>query len=307
MLPEGTDCDVIGLVEDSLEAAVQVFYVRGGRVRGQRGWVVDKVEDVSTAELVEHFLGQVYRDDPAAEQQEDTAADGARPDADARAPTRRPPIPARLRPDTPDGTAAEVTPAGPVPTGSPRLTARRCRGKSSCRSCRRTPPRSRSGSPPAAAPRVSVRVPQRGDKRALLETVTKNATEALALHKTRRASDLTTRSRAMQEIQDALGLDTAPLRIECIDVSNLQGTNVVASMVVFEDGLARKSEYRKFAIRDASDDLTAIYEVVTRRFRRYLAEREAEIAAEANPRRGARTTRPPTAGGASSPTRRACW
>ena len=127
-------------------------------------------------------------------------------------------------------------------------------------------------------------MPQRGDKRALLETVTKNATEALALHKTRRASDLTTRSQAMQEIQDALGLDTAPLRIECIDVSNLQGTNVVASMVVFEDGLARKSEYRKFAIKDASDDLTAIYEVVTRRFRRYLAEREAEIAAEANPR-----------------------
>ena len=110
--------------------------------------------------------------------------------------------------------------------------------------------------------------------------MTKNATEALALHKTKRASDLSTRSQAMQEIQDALGLDTPPLRIECFDVSNLQGTHVVASMVVFEDGLARKSEYRKFAIRGATDDLAAIYEVVTRRFRRYLAERDADVAAD---------------------------
>jgi len=269
VLPDGTDCDVIGLVEDSLEAAVQVFYVRGGRVRGQRGWVVDKVEDVSTAELVEHFLGQVYRDDPAAEQQEparaaDEAAssdpgphgrrgDASRASADWLAEADRQAVPREvLVPVLPPDAAAV----------SEWLAARR-------------------------GARVRVRVPQRGDKRALLETVTKNATEALALHKTRRASDLTTRSQAMQEIQDALGLDTAPLRIECIDVSNLQGTNVVASMVVFEDGLARKSEYRKFAIKDASDDLTAIYEVVTRRFRRYLAEREAEITAEANPADGA--------------------
>jgi len=263
VLPEGTDCDVIGLVEDSLEAAVQVFYVRGGRVRGQRGWVVDKVEDVSTAELVEHFLGQVYRDDPAAEQQElarpaDAAGrhsrrgDASRASADWLAEADRQAVPREvLVPVLPPDAAAV----------SEWLAARR-------------------------GARVSLRVPQRGDKRALLETVTKNATEALALHKTRRASDLTTRSRAMQEVQDALGLDTAPLRIECIDVSNLQGTNVVASMVVFEDGLARKSEYRKFAIKDASDDLSAIYEVVTRRFRRYLAEREAEIADEANPATG---------------------
>src|SRR5262249_22961831 len=119
-------------------------------------------------------------------------------------------------------------------------------------------------------------------KRALLETVTRNATEALALHKTKRASDLSTRSRAMQEIQDALGLDSPPLRIECFDVSNLQGTHVVASMVVFEDGLARKSEYRKFGIRGAGDDLAAIYEVITRRFRRYLAERDEEAAEDPN-------------------------
>jgi excinuclease ABC subunit C len=123
---------------------------------------------------------------------------------------------------------------------------------------------------------VSLRVPQRGDKRALLETVARNAGESLALHKTRRASDLTTRSKALSEIQEGLGLDDAPLRIECYDVSNLQGTHVVASMVVFEDGLARKSEYRRFAIKgtEGTDDISAIHEVITRRFRRYLAERE---------------------------------
>jgi excinuclease ABC subunit C len=123
---------------------------------------------------------------------------------------------------------------------------------------------------------VGLRVPRRGDKKALLETVARNAAETLALHKTRRASDLTTRSKALNEIQDALGLDDAPLRIECYDVSNLQGTHVVASMVVFEDGLARKSEYRRFAIKgyDGTDDISSIHEVITRRFRRYLAERE---------------------------------
>jgi excinuclease ABC subunit C len=124
--------------------------------------------------------------------------------------------------------------------------------------------------------RVSLRVPRRGDKKALLETVARNAKESLAQHKMRRASDLSTRSRALHEIQDALGLEQAPLRIECYDVSNLQGTHVVASMVVFEDGLARKSEYRRFAIKgyDGTDDISAIHEVITRRFRRYLAERE---------------------------------
>jgi excinuclease ABC subunit C len=124
--------------------------------------------------------------------------------------------------------------------------------------------------------RVHLRVPRRGDKKALLETVTRNAAESLALHKTRRASDLTTRSRALQEITDALGLDEAPLRIECYDVSNLQATHVVASMVVFEDGLARKGEYRRFSIRQRAGqgDVAAIHEVISRRFRRYLEERE---------------------------------
>jgi excinuclease ABC subunit C len=133
--------------------------------------------------------------------------------------------------------------------------------------------------------RVSIRVPQRGDKKALLETVGRNASESLALHKMRRASDLTTRSVAMHEIQEALSLDEAPLRIESYDVSNLQGQHVVASMVVFEDGLARKSEYRRFAIRgiDGSDDVAAIHEVISRRFRRFLDEQAAGFAPESEP------------------------
>jgi excinuclease ABC subunit C len=221
VLGDGTDCDVIALAEDPLEAAVQIFYVRAGRIRGQRGWVLEKVEDVTTTDLVEHFLGQFY-------------GDGTSPDSNG--------IPREvLVPELPPDAA----------TMTQWLTARR-------------------GGP------VQLRVPQRGDKKALMETVARNAKEGLALHKTRRASDLTTRSRALHEIQEALGLDDAPLRIECYDVSNLQGTHVVASMVVFEDGLARKSEYRRFSIKgfEGSDDISAIREVITRRFRRYLAERE---------------------------------
>ncbi len=231
VLPDGTDCDVIALAEDQLEAAVQIFYVRGGRVRGQRGWVLDKVEDVTSGELVEHFLGQVYGDDPA-------AADG--PPA-GRAQQSRIPREVLVPTLPPDASTVETW------LGDKR------------------------------GGRVSLRVPQRGDKKALLDTVARNAGETLALHKTRRASDLTTRSRALGEIQEALALDEAPLRIESYDVSNLQGTHVVASMVVFEDGLARKSEYRRFAIRglDGTDDVAAIHEVIFRRFRRYLEEQAA--------------------------------
>jgi excinuclease ABC subunit C len=221
VLGDGTDCDVIALAEDQLEAAVQIFYVRGGRIRGQRGWVVEKVEETTTAMLVEAFLGQFY-------------GEGTSPDSNG--------IPREvLVPELPPDTEAMAQ----------WLSERR-------------------GGP------VHLRVPQRGDKKTLAETVARNASQALALHKLRRASDLTTRSKALQEIQDALELDDAPLRIECYDVSNLQGTHVVASMVVFEDGLARKSEYRRFSIKgyDGTDDVSAIREVITRRFRRYLEERE---------------------------------
>ena len=221
VLGDGTDCDVIALAEDPLEAAVQIFYVRGGRIRGQRGWVLEKVEDVTTAGLVEHFLGQFY-------------GDLGSPESNG--------IPREvLVPELPPDAEAMTE----------WLTGRR-------------------GGP------VALRVPQRGDKKTLAETVARNASQALTLHKLRRASDLTTRSKALAEIQEALGLDDAPLRIECYDVSNLQGTHIVASMVVFEDGLARKSEYRRFSIKgyDGTDDISAIREVITRRFRRYLAERE---------------------------------
>jgi excinuclease ABC subunit C len=220
VLGDGTDCDVVALAEDQLEAAVQVFYVRGGRVRGQRGWVLDKVEETTTADLVEHFLGQFYGD------------------------------------STPEAINAGIPREVLVPAMPPDPAA-----MTLWLSDRRSGP-------------VSLRVPVRGDKKTLLETVERNAKETLTLHKTRRASDLTTRSKALSEIQVALALDDAPLRIECYDISNLMGTNVVASMVVFEDGLARKSEYRRFSLKDATDDLTAMAEVITRRFRRYLEENQ---------------------------------
>nr|WP_205831135.1 excinuclease ABC subunit UvrC [Microbispora sp. CL1-1] len=233
VLGDDTDCDVIALAEDPLEAAVQVFYVRGGRIRGQRGWVVDKVEEATPGELVEQFLLQMY--------------------GEATIP-REILVPAR-----PPDEAALIE----------LLSEQR-------------------GS------RVDLRVPQRGDKKSLMETVERNAKESLAQHKLRRASDLTTRSRALQEIADALDLDQAPLRIECYDVSHIQGENVVASMVVFEDGLARKSEYRRFSIRSTEGDVASIYEVICRRFKRYLEERAAtgELDAETDDEAGRDVARP---------------
>jgi excinuclease ABC subunit C len=254
VLPDGTDCDVIALAGDQLEAAVQVFYVRGGRVRGQRGWVVDKVEDVTDGELVEHFLSQVYGEDSVAGsgQVGGAGAQGrdGRPGPDGGQ-KRRGRGPGGAGPTVPREVLVPVLPPG-AGAVEEWLAARR-------------------GS------RVNLRVPRRGDKKALLDTVARNAAESLALHKTRRASDLTTRSLALNEIQEALGLEVAPLRIECYDVSNLQGTHVVASMVVFEDGLARKGEYRRFSIRGTGGegDVASVHEVITRRFRRYLEEREA--------------------------------
>ncbi|SCL19015.1 Excinuclease ABC subunit C [Micromonospora pallida] len=216
VLGDGTDADVVAFADDPLEAAVQVFHVRDGRVRGQRGWVVEKTEELTTGDLVHHFCTQVYG--------------GEQGETD---------VPRELLvPELP----------GDADALADWLATRR-------------------GS------RVSLRVPQRGDKRSLLETVERNARDALARHKLRRAGDLTTRSQALDEIAEALGMDTSPLRIECYDVSQMQGTDVVASMVVFEDGLPRKSEYRRFIVRGATDDLSAMSEVLRRRFARYLETR----------------------------------
>jgi excinuclease ABC subunit C len=241
VLGDGTDADVIAVAEDQLEAAIQVFYVRGGRVRGQRGFVVDKVEDLTTGEVIGQFLTQAYGED----------------DPDPEDPVER-----RME----AGNGVVTGDAGDVPREVlvPVL-----------------PPDAEAISQWLCTLRgtnVVLRVPQRGDKKALMETVERNAKNAFALHKTKRASDLTARSKALAEIQDALGLAEAPLRIECFDVSNLQGTSVVASMVVFEDGLARKSEYRTFAVKgvEGQDDVASIHEVIRRRFARYVNERIAE-------------------------------
>ena len=228
VLSEDTDADIFALEEDELEASAQVFHVRGGRIRGQRGWVVEKVEDNDTADLVEHLIQQVY--------------------GEANSTDR---IPRQV-----------LVPVLPPNAEELAEWLHGLRGA-----------------------KVDIRVPQRGDKKALMETVARNASDALRLHKSRRAGDITTRSAALQELQEALDLPVALLRIECYDISHVSGTNVVASMVVAEDGLPKKSDYRKFSITGdaARDDTSAMYNVISRRFRNYLAE-NADPAADPDAR-----------------------
>ncbi len=239
---DGTDADVVAFADDELEAAVQVFHVRGGRVRGQRGWIVEKTGDPGDSDLeglVEQFLTQFYGDQADLAHAADTDADVA-------------PVPREV-----------LVPVLPRDAEGMTSWLTGLRGS-----------------------RVSLRVPQRGDKKALAETVERNAKEALTQHKLKRAGDLTTRSAALQELQDALGLEQAPLRIECIDISHVQGTDVVASLVVFEDGLSRRSDYRHYSIREAagdgrSDDVASIAEVTRRRFARHV--QDAQIHQDAAP------------------------
>jgi excinuclease ABC subunit C len=211
------DIDVIAIADDELEASVQVFFVRKGRVVGRKGFMLDKVEDVTPGGLVSRILEALYGEDP------------------------------------PQGVPKQVlVPIEPDDLATYEEWLAMLRGS-----------------------RVTVRVPQRGDKRELLETVTRNAQEELTRHRLRRASDHNTRSRALTELQEQLGLPEAPLRIECYDMAHLQGTDYVGSMVVLEDGLPNKREYRRFKVNvPGNDDYAAMEEVLTRRLTAYLAEQE---------------------------------
>ena len=212
VLPQGTDADVFSLVDDEFEAAAHVFYVRDGRISGERGWVVDKPEPLTPAEMVNVLLQEAY--------------------------------------GTAESVPAEVL-VPVVPSESEVIGT------------------FLSGLRGAA---VSVRVPTRGKKAELAQSGAKNAQQVFDQHRLKRASDLTTRSAALTDLQENLGLSEAPLRIECYDISHIQGTHQVGSMVVFEDALARKKEYRQFSVGDALDDTAAMTDVLTRRFRRYLEE-----------------------------------
>ncbi|HEX7133387.1 MAG TPA: excinuclease ABC subunit UvrC [Iamia sp.] len=221
VVEKGEDIDVIGLAEDELEAAVQVFFVRKGRVLGRKGFIVDKVEDLAEGELMGRILGELYQDEP---------------------PMGFPKT--VLVPDDPDD----------LELYEDFLEEQR-------------------GS------RVTIRTAQRGPKRVLAETVTRNATEELVRHRLKRASDHNSRAKALNELQEALELPLPPLRIECYDMSHLQGTDYVGSMVVLEDGLPKKSEYRRFKIKTVAgnDDFAAMEEVLTRRLTAYLVEREKPV------------------------------
>ena len=277
VLPDATDADVFALVRDELTAAVQVFHVRGGRVRGQRGWVIDLVEDADDAELVERLLQQVYGDliDPAGAGAPECSGPTTSLGVGGRAPAAPAPrsgpagAPARrgaAAATSVDDVAHTATTAVPREVLVPALPA--------------DAPAVRAWLAGLRGGGVELRVPVRGDKAALMGTVRKNAEEALRLHKTRRAGDLTRRSAALEELAGALDLPEAPLRIECYDISHTHGAHQVGSMVVFEDGAPRKSDYRRFTVRGrdgagAVDDTAAMREVLTRRFKRLLAEQGA--------------------------------
>lgn len=239
VLNENLDVDIFGIAFDEIEASVQVFYVRGGRVRGQQAWISDEIGGLELSEIVSNLVLQVYGD---VKFDDVVAVPEASRSVDDRAHTPLGAIPSEIWvPGLPED-ALELQ----------KWLAER-----------------RGGT-------VRLKTPRRGDKAKLAHTVRLNAEQALARHKLARAGDITVRSQALEELRDALELDRAPLRIECYDVSHTQGTHQVASMVVFEDGLAKKADYRHFIVRGpdgegAADDTAAMDEVLRRRLARLLA------------------------------------
>jgi excinuclease ABC subunit C len=266
------DLDVFGLAEDELEAAVQVFYVRRGRVVGRKGFIVDKVEDLTPAQLVSRILEQHYAETalgvpplivvPECPEDSETV--------EAWLAVQRAASPGRRGGS---GFSLDALAGGDRPLSSTEESPAPAPAMGRYRVERGVNPAATTGA------RVEVRVPQRGDKRTLLDMVTANAKEEFVRHRLRRAADHNSRARALNALQDALDLPEAPLRIECYDMSHIQGSDYVGSMVVMEDGLARPAEYRRFKIRtvDQNDDFAAMEEVLTRRLTAYLAERDKPV------------------------------
>lgn len=254
VLDMDTDADVFGLEFDELEASVQVFFVRGGRIRGQRGWVTETVADLEAPGLVSQMILQVYgqyapshigRNRRSAKSVDDVAHNSA------------------------DSVPREIwVPVLPDDVEALEPWLAQLRGGS-----------------------VRIRVVQRGTKAQLAQTVHTNAVQALQRHKLHRAGDLTERSKALEELRMGLGFERAPLRIECYDISHIQGTNQVGSMVVFEDGLPKKSDYRHFIVRGPDgqgvpDDTAAMAEVLRRRLTRLVEGRAANDASDDEPMSG---------------------
>jgi excinuclease ABC subunit C len=284
------DLDCFGVVEDELEAAVQVFYVRRGRVVGRKGFIVDKVEDLNRPELIAHVLQQHYADatlgvpplivvpdDPDdAEVVEQWLGVQRTGDVAIVAVDTAPDVQGGggLAEAPPVTVAASPAEHVPVARRSAVGDVEWWAANQRYRVERSVNPEARTG-----GARVEVRVPQRGDKKALLEMVTRNAKEEFTRHRLKRAADHNARARALNALQDALDLPESPLRIECYDMSHLQGTDYVGSMVVMEDGMPRPSEYRRFKVKtvDQNDDFASMGEVLTRRLTAYLAEREKPV------------------------------
>jgi excinuclease ABC subunit C len=262
---KGDDIDVIGLAEDDLEAAIQVFHVRRGRVVGRKGFVIDKVEELATDALVAQVCEQLYGDDPVQGIPKEVLVPVLPESVEVYEEflsLQRAEFAQQAREAARKGAVAGVGESWSYLDGSPVTT---------------TPDFERVGPirGPVAA-KVSIKVPQRGDKKTLLDTVATNAKEEFVRHKLRRAGDHNARAKALNELQDWLGLEEAPLRIECYDNSHIQGSDYVSSMVVFEDGLPNKREYRRFKVRQGqgNDDFAAMEEVLTRRLSHWIEERE---------------------------------